>query len=448
MENTVTAAGFARLEIDPPLGLRIGGYFNARFVKGYLDPLYVNAIAFREGERVGVMLVMDLLAIWGRLSEEWPVAIEKELGLAEHTVFITNIHSHTTPSVGLNSGKYAGWDDEQYNAWLFRRMCDAAKLAIEDAREIVDVRTVQGETVEMTFVRRYYMKDGSVMMNPPFRKPEDRAQMDRPACETDETFRVIRIMRAEGPDVVVVNYQTHPDSIGGELISADFPGALRRRVEEKLPNTRCVYVNGAEGQMNRVNRIHPEPPIPPEKKYEDCVQYGEKLGDLAVELFDKAVSTGRRGFASAAKTIWVKSKYDPDLVPEARRIVELYDSGRKSEIAPTERLANAASIGARRIISCYESGLKEIDLPIITFQFCGVVFAGVPGEPFNELGKRLRASSPFPMTCVCCITNGAGGYFATAEAYDQGGYEPNNSSCAKGVLEAIGDACEELIATL
>ena len=445
MENNVTAAGFARLDITPPLGLRIGGYFTDRFVKGYLDPLYVNAVAFREGERTLVMLVLDLLGLRGKYAAQWPAAIEEKFGLEEHSVFITNIHSHTTPSVGLNSGRYEGWDDEQYIAWLYRRVCDAAQLAIEDAREVTDVRVAQGETVDMTFVRRFYMKDGSVIMNPPFRKPEDFAQIDRPACETDETFRVIRILRAEGREIVIVNYQSHPDSIGGELISADYPGALRRRVEEKW-DAHCIFTNGAEGQMVRTNRIHPTPP--PESKYEDCMAYGAKLGDLAIELMDKTVSTGRRGLSAAFETIRVKSKYDPSRLPEARRIVELYDSGRKSEIAPTERLANYITIGARRIISCCESEMKEVEVSIIIFQFCGVVFVGIQGEPFNELGKRLRASSPFPMTCICCITNGTNGYLATAEAYDQGSYEPNNSSCAKGVLEAIGDTCEELIAKL
>ena len=64
-----------------------------------------------------------------------------------------------------------------------------------------------------------------------------------------------------------------------------------------------------------------------------------------------------------------------------------------------------------------------------------LAFVGFPGEPFCEIGMAIRAASPFPVTCVCCHTNGHVGYLATAAAYDQGGYEPANSKLRKGVGE-------------
>ena len=56
------AAGFARLDITPPLGVRLRGYYYIREADGVADPLYVNAVAFGQGERSAVVLVCDLLA--------------------------------------------------------------------------------------------------------------------------------------------------------------------------------------------------------------------------------------------------------------------------------------------------------------------------------------------------------------------------------------------------
>jgi hypothetical protein len=67
--------GFARLDMTPPLGVHLGGYFNVRIADGVLDPLYVNAVAFGEGEKKAVLIVCDLLSIYGNAAHEWPVQI-------------------------------------------------------------------------------------------------------------------------------------------------------------------------------------------------------------------------------------------------------------------------------------------------------------------------------------------------------------------------------------
>ena len=71
---------------------------------------------------------------------------------------------------------------------------------------------------------------------------------------------------------------------------------------------------------------------------------------------------------------------------------------------------------------------------------------GYPGEPFNEVGKAIRAASPFPVTSVCCQANGNYGYYPTATADDQGGYEPHNTRLLKGVAEQLADSADALLA--
>ena len=80
--------------------------------------------------------------------------------------------------------------------------------------------------------------------------------------------------------------------------------------------------------------------------------------------------------------------------------------------------------------------------------FCGLALVGLPGEPFNEIGKQVRKNSKFPVTCVLCQSNGAVGYIPTAEAHDQGGYEAYNTPYVRGTAEQMADTADELLKTL
>ena len=49
----------------PPLGVDIPGGWNKRTGVGILDPLYIVAIAFAEDQRYAVLVVLDLLGLYG-----------------------------------------------------------------------------------------------------------------------------------------------------------------------------------------------------------------------------------------------------------------------------------------------------------------------------------------------------------------------------------------------
>jgi hypothetical protein len=78
------------------------------------------------------------------------------------------------------------------------------------------------------------MKDGSVRTNPGVNNPD----ILEPIGEIDESVNVIRFNRADD-DIVLVNFATHPDTIGGNVISADWPGFVRTTLERALDNTKC-----------------------------------------------------------------------------------------------------------------------------------------------------------------------------------------------------------------
>ena len=435
-------AGFAMMDITPPLGVRIGGYYTVRETRGVLDSIYVRAIAFREGEKTAVMLVLDMLGMYGPAACEWPPKIAEKLGLPKEAVFVCCTHSHTTPVVT----SYREPHDDQYDAWLYRRLCDAAQLAIDDLKSVTDVRGGETTAPGLAHVRRWVMTDGTVQTNPAFATPEQRALLDRPACDTDQSLRLMRILREGGPELVLVNFQVHPDNIGGEYISADYPGAICRYVEEQAPNTRCIFLNGAEGQMVRTDRTLKTPPYV--KGWEGAMEFGNKIAREAMKIYETVPSTGMSGLAFGQRFVHAKTKRGMFPKEEVERIASLHEQGRSAEIHPNPKLAMYLAAQAYSVRDMEVQQIDYYDLPVTGIAFCGLAFAGIPGEPFNEVGKQVRANSRFPVTNVCCQTNGNYGYYPTAEAFDQGGYEPHNTRLLKGIAEQLADAADALLASL
>ncbi len=94
---------------------------------------------------------------------------------------------------------------------------------------------------------------------------------------------------------------------------------------------------------------------------------------------------------------------------------------------------------ARRIISL-STLPDEKELNLTGVGVGGLAFMGVTGEPFTEVGRRIKNGSPFTVTIPCCCANGYEGYYPTSDAYEEGGYE---ACCAKfraGTAEQIADS--------
>ena len=431
MDMTQFTAGFARLDITPFLGVEMAGSWNGRAARGVLDPLFVNAVAFGDGEKAAVLMVADLVGLRGLETELLP-QVAQAVGLPESAVILHCTHTHTGPNPAA---------EPQYKEFFARRMMDAAKMAMEDRKPVTDVRFAEMITEDITCPRRYKLSDGTVMTNPSGAWKDMIVDLAGP---NDETLRLVRILRQDAPEIALVNFQSHPDNIGGEYISADFPGFLRNTVEAARPDVCCVFLQGCEGQMVVGDRRKPRLPASIEKA-RVC---GTKLGGLVLDMFDKTCSTEQAGLASGRKATSLKTKRDPARVPEAQRIADAHAAGRDDLIHPVQKFANYMRVEANRILALEKKQLDYQDTEVCGITFCGMAIAGFPGEMFNEVGVQVRKNSRFPVTMTLAICNGTLGYFPTAEAFEQGGYEAYNTSYAKGAAEQLADTADELLKTL
>ena len=74
-----------------------------------------------------------------------------------------------------------------------------------------------------------------------------------------------------------------------------------------------------------------------------------------------------------------------------------------------------------------------------------VAIVGLPGEPFNEIGRAVKEGSVAPFTLFAGYSNGYVGYFPTAAEYPFGGYEPSYSHHNTELLEQVAPESEAIL---
>ncbi len=425
--------GFARTEITPPNGLFVQGYYANRRGETALDALEANVIAFSDGEKTAVVIALDLIGIIQTLGDKLRKTVAEATGLPYEAVYYCCTHTHTGPSI--YSSMFDA--DEQYNSVMYRLVADAAKCAIAD---MVDASffTSRGEVGGISFIRRYKMKNGNTQTNPGKNNPE----IDHPIGAPDESLQLVRIVREGKDDVVVLNFQCHPDTIGGNHYSADWPGHTRRAFEGAVPGTKCVFFNGTQGDTNHLC-------VTDEHQTPSCYSHSRHMGlcvaGEAMKLYSYAEPLECEGIDYIQHNIDVPSnRADASEIPNAERIIALHEAGKRSEI-PATGMEYTTIVAEAYRMKHLENAPDAFTLYLNAVKVGSIVFSGVPGEPFTDIGRGIKDGSPFDMTVVCCCANGYEDYFPMQSAYDEGGYEAKASIFRPGVAERIIDGSVEML---
>lgn len=426
--------GFSRSLITPWNGVYISGYYETRRVKGVLDDLYVSAAAFDDGERRAVIVTADILMLSYKQCNIHKAEISRRAGIPPEAIFINCSHTHTGPF--LNGERFGDEVvDEKYCAFFAKTLEDTAVKAFENMKES-RLSVGQGEAKNISFVRRYKMKDGKTSTNPGVGNPN----IDYPLGDVNETVKYLRIDREGGEDIVIVSFGTHADTVGGELVSGDWPGFVRSTLESALDNTKCLFLTASQGDVNHIN------PAPTEadrrgleydsfdsvpRGYDHAKHMGRVVAAAVLAGYGKARFIKSDKISFAEKKIEIPANAENDKLEESKRIKALHIAGRAHEL-PFEKMELTTAVAeAYRIVELSE-GPESFFFTLSALSIGEAAFLGMPGECFTEIGKRIEAASSFDTTFVCCLTNGGDTYFPTSSAYDEGGYEARSSRLKKG----------------
>ena len=444
------SVGYAQVNINPKLGVGISGYYVPRFAKGYLDDLQASCLALSLNGNTVLLFNVDHLGIDLRVSVKYRQDIAAATGVPFENLFLSASHSHTAPLVDTKLFCYGDIKDiEEYAAFLGARLVDAAKLAICDLKPAKMGYCVGQAPDRIAYIRRYKMKDGTTMTCPPINDPN----IDHPIGKLDQRVNVLRFDREGGESIVLVNYGLHADTIGGELLSGDFPAWLRRTVEKALDGVRCIFFNGAEGDVGSTN-VHPsggdmndtEISFDNEMKSPGMARFiGRALAGTVLQVYDKVNYVEVDRVTAMQKIVKVPSNMPaPEELPLAHKYRDLHEAGREDEIPFTAMELTTVVAEALRMCRL-EHGPEYFELGLSGVRIGPVAMVGIPGEPFTDIGVGIKEAPHWDLILPCSLTNGDEGYFPMKSAYDEGGYESRTSQYRSGVAERIIESAKALL---
>jgi len=407
-------AGLSCVDITPPVGMVMDG-FAARqpSVLGVHDSLKATALVASDAKTTAAIISCDLLNLDASLVRDIRQETNRKTGIHEGHITVSCTHTHYGPAVSDLNAFYAGTDDAvTYRAGLKYYLAGAVHEAFTRMQEAT--LGVGWGTSIIGVNRRQRVADGRIVLGQDPSKPIDRQ------------VGVAKFQSLGGESFIcLANFACHPVSQTWEMrhVSADYPGRVRD-VVETLTGARCMFLQGACGNINPVQKQH---------SYEPARKLGTQLGCEVVKVWEDIQTAPVDSLVIASETI-VIPRYDYGSAEKAQMFVQNLEKEVEKWRAEgaVEGLINWTLMRHKRALEAFRSWttgkpMLSLDAEIQAWAVgdLGIVF--VPGEVFNEIGAEVKKHSPFSHTFFVGYSNGNIGYVPIPEAYAEGGYEVDDA---------------------
>jgi len=397
-DPTGFAVGFASVDISTPLKTGLGGFgtYEQRLSKSIKDPLSMTCTAISDGKETLLLYGLDLLSSHKPVWDQVARMVQKNLGIPQENVLMNATHSHSAPALSTSNAMYM----VKYMKEFYPKALQVAKDAVADL-DRAEMYIGETHTEGLNFVRRYLRIDGTFLGGPGLAGGQDAATTYA-ECAPDTQMLILRFDRKNQKDVIVANWQCHSTFVGtktGTEVSADWAGAFRKEVEEKL-DAHCAFLQGAAGSLVHLGKMTNE-------RYWQKGEYKEHGRLVAKTLIDAIPSLKKVDPGSiSATTLDFEVTYDPE-------------KGYSND--------------------------KTTEMPLSVMTIGNVAIATAPFEMDHRNGITVKENSPFEMTLISAYTNGSYGYIPDKDAFPNGGYEVESSRFVPGTAELIEEKLLDML---
>ncbi len=244
-ESRVASAGWAEVDITPPLGISLGGRGSPEtHANKILDPLHAQVLYLKDANGTGMVVVsFDLIGMSRDLGARIRTSIVHELGVEYNLVVLNCSHTHSGPYMCRDI--MAGIAPEPPNEIDYlNALADkivAATRTTKKSLTPVKVEVFEGKS-QVAINRRGHNKSGQPGIIP------------NPNGPIAEKVWILKLSPTNGaPPAVIFSYACHPVIVYGfdlAAVSADFPGAARNALREKLGDkVHAQFIQGLAGDV-------------------------------------------------------------------------------------------------------------------------------------------------------------------------------------------------------
>ncbi|MBO4304722.1 MAG: hypothetical protein J6A21_09080 [Lentisphaeria bacterium] len=411
--------GFAQEIITPPAGVGLAGYINKRPNRGFYDDLYVKVLAMElDGKRFG-LVCFDLCNVAPRLWTLLEKGITEKMGKELYeSLIISATHTHTGP-------EFRGETLNEITLYALNATADAAVRAVEKAFLNLHESALEAGSVynnPFGFVRRYFMKSGAIVTNPGWGNPD----IDKPESDFDRTISILAVKQEGRLAGLVCNIANHGDTVGGDIVSADWFGFLTREIQHALGcGLPVLIVDDASGDINHFDFR--------QKISQTSLKEAARIGKGYASIILDAMKDLKKVEADSVtirngKMTLPHYRLSEKEIAEAKHILETVPDIPKEGDFESQDLANkvpaALRFFAKRALDGYEKSTPSHECRLTSIVVGkSLAFVSLPGEPFNGISRAIREKSPFEHTFIISLAQSVSGYVPLRECFARGGYE-------------------------
>jgi len=414
-------AGFAQVDITPPIGTHKIGWIKDIVSDEVLDPLFARVAVLESGAERIAFVSLDTLSIRWTQTQDIRRRIEQEHGFPGRCVMVAATHNHAGPAVA-NCGDAKR--DDAYAETLTQNVVAAFGEALAGMQE-AEIGFGTRCEFSLSRNRRVIMRDGTTRTHGSFADP-------LALCFEGPIDPEVAVLaaRSKGGKLLgaIVNFTCHPTHHGGETtLSGGFPGALAREMQARgCPVT--LYLNGASGN------IHDSDPATGQRHAKEHI--GEVLAGDVAGVLEKMQwrAEAKLGARSATVQLPFRKVTEDEIkgtVHGAQRFVDpsAYDRAMPRVLERIKRM-----------------GTQPAEVQVLLVD--EVAYASIPAEYFVQHGLRIKEESHPAHALVVAHANGMVGYVPHKEAFKRGGYETTfglGSKLAPEAGDVLADCAIDLI---
>ncbi len=411
----VIEASYSKVNITPPIGLRLGGYAHrlGKPSNRIHDDLYARLLMMTNGEAEVIIIQVDLLGLYSSDASLIRRSVSKVTGVKEDNIIIASTHTHSAPETVIpmwpNTIPYSEEERAKYSEWfngMVNKLTEAAGRL--NGTERVELRIGVGEASGLCFNRSF--KGGLTGSELP-----------------------ILLVKFNGGKVALANYPCHPVCNTDLGISADYPGVAYDVLLSS--GVELMFLTGATGDIDPIrkgrgymnylgyslsssiiealNSLKPTAPVIEVKGIKVNLPLRTVNQEGARLRYEEALSRvkAKGGLPNEpTESIWADEDY-----------LKLMYSDEEYEVSKDNR----------RIIE------GEVDLVRIG----SLLMVTIPGEPFIESALRISNIAEnvgFRVTMVVGYANDYVGYIPIKASFIRGTYEARLARWSRVTEDAEG----------